>query len=304
MANSIKFDDSGLHEQQTLSQKSFSTQMTQIGQINADFNSVDNQTYIEIIRNLLSVKIHIICVICVLLRQPHPFKHAVIPNAVKNLVRHNICLLLLLVAFFLQYNTAQGQNFYGGAMAGINGCQVGGDELSGYHKAGFFCGGFVGWRFTPMSALRMELEFSQKGSKETPTEENGYYYYLMHLNCIDLPVLYQLFFNIQKQKFSFEAGLSYTYIIGDPKEECEVNGGYSYIYPGSGRPFTPSSLNIVAGLYYHITQNLFVNLRTSNGLTPIRTDFAIRCRMGAHGQYNDVLTLSIGWDFGKGAVYE
>jgi len=209
-----------------------------------------------------------------------------------------------LVLFFLQYNIVQGQNFYGGVMAGVNGSQVGGDELSGYHKAGFFGGGFVGWRFTPMSALRMELEFSQKGSKETPTEENGYYSYLMHLNCIDMPVLYQFFFNIQKVRFSLEAGLSYTYIIGDPKEEYSKGDGFGGdIPPGTGRPFVPSSLNFVAGLYYHITQNLFVNFRTSNGLTPIRKDLAIaRHRLGGHGQYNDVLTLSIGWDFGKGAV--
>ena len=208
-----------------------------------------------------------------------------------------------LVLFFLQYNIVQGQGFYGGVMAGINGSQVGGDGLAGYHKAGFFGGGFVGWHFTPMSALRMELEFSQKGSKETPTEENGYQSYLMQLNCIDLPVLYQLFFNIQRARFSIEAGLSYTYIIGDPKEEGSDGTGFHYIVEGTGVPFTPSSLNFVAGFNYHITQNLFVNLRTSNGLTPIRKDPSIRQHTFRwHGQSNDVLTLSIGWDFGKGAI--
>jgi len=207
-----------------------------------------------------------------------------------------------LVLFFLQYNIVQGQGFYGGAMAGINGCQVGGDGWAGYHKAGFFGGGFVGWHFTQMSALRMELEFSQKGSKVTPTEENDYQSYLMQLNCIDLPVLYQLFFNIQRARFSIEAGFSYTYIIGDPKEEGSDGSGYNYIV--DGREFTASSLNFVAGLYYHITKNLFVNLRTSNGITPIRK-YAVWKRhplLGGEGQYNDVLTLSIGWDFGKGAV--
>jgi hypothetical protein len=207
-----------------------------------------------------------------------------------------------IVLFVLSCGIVQGQNFHGGVMAGINGSQVGGDELSGYHKAGFFGGGYVGWRFTPMSALRMELEFSQKGSKETPTEENGYLSYLMHLNCIDLPLLYQLSFNIQKQKFSLEAGLSYTYIIGDPKEEYIDGTGFYYLV--GGVPFTASSLNLVAGLYYHINKNLFVNFRTSNGITPIRKDPAIRRHplWGAGGQYNDVLTLSIGWDFGKGAI--
>jgi hypothetical protein len=208
------------------------------------------------------------------------------------------------VLFFLSYNAVQGQDFYGGVMAGINGCQVGGDGLSGYHKMGFFGGGFVGWRFTPMSAVRMELEFSQKGSKETPTEENEYLSYLMHQNCIDLPVLYQLFFNIQRVQFSLEAGLSYTYIIGEPKEEGMDGTGFNYIVEGTGRPFTASSMNFVAGLYYHINKNFFVNLRTSNGITPIRKDPALKRHplWGTGGQYNDVLTLSIGWDIGKGAV--
>ena len=208
-----------------------------------------------------------------------------------------------IVLCFLSWNVVQGQNFYGGGAAGINGCQVGGDELSGYNKLGFYGGGFVGWRFTPMSAVRMGLEFSQKGSKETPTEENDYNSYLMHLNCIDLPVLYQLFFNIQRQQFSLEAGLSYTYIIGDPKEEGSDGTGFHYIVNGTGVPFVTSSLNIVAGLYYHINQNLFVNFRTSNGITPIRKDPAIRQHTFRwHGQSNDVITLSIGWDFGKGAI--
>ena len=208
-----------------------------------------------------------------------------------------------IVLCFLSWNVVQGQNFYGGIAAGINGCQVGGDELSGYNKLGFYGGGFVGWRFTPMSAVRMGLEFSQKGSKETPTEENGYYDYVMHLNCIDMPLLYQLFFNIQRARFSFETGLSYTYIIGEPREEYARGDGSMELPPGTGRPFVASSANFVAGLYYHITPNLFVNFRTSNGLTPIRKDLAIsRHRLGGHGQYNDVLTLSIGWDFGKGAI--
>jgi hypothetical protein len=199
----------------------------------------------------------------------------------------------------------QGQNFHGGVKAGINGCQVGGDGYAGYHKAGFFGGGFVGWQFTPMSAMRMELEFSQKGSKLTPTEENGHESYLMHLNCIDLPLLYQLSFNIQKQKFSFEAGISYTYIIGDPKEEYFDGSGFSNIPPGTGKAFTPSSLNFVAGLYYHINQNLFVNFRTSNGITPMRKDPHLKRHplLGMGGQYNDIITLSIGWDFGKGSIY-
>jgi len=210
-----------------------------------------------------------------------------------------------IMLFLLQYNTVQGQNFYGGVMAGLNGCQVGGDGLSGYHKAGFFGGGFVGLRFTPMSAVRMELAFSQKGSRLTPTEENDYQSYRMHQNCIDLPVLYQLFFDIQRVRFSVEAGLSYTYIIGDPKEESTDGTGYHYLVEGTGVPFTASSVNLVAGLYYHINKNLFVNFRTSNGITPIRKDPHILKRhplWGVRGQYNDVLTLSIGWDFDKGAT--
>jgi hypothetical protein len=206
--------------------------------------------------------------------------------------------------FLLSYNVLQGQSFYGGVMVGINGSQVFNDEFSGYHKFGVFGGGFVGWKFTPMSALKMELEFSQKGSRETPTEENDYKDYKIHINCIDLPVLYQLFYNIATQKFSIEVGPSFTYIIGDPKEEGTDGTGYYYIEGGTGRPFISSGLNIVAGVNYHITKNLFVNFRTSNSITPIRKDYGRRQHpiFRWHGQSNDVLTLSVGWDFGKGAI--
>jgi hypothetical protein len=219
-----------------------------------------------------------------------------------------LILLSGIMLFFLQYNLVQGQNFFGGVVAGINGCQVGGDGYAGYNKAGFYGGGFVGWRFTPMSALRTGLEFSQKGSREILTEENDYqgYDYRLHLNCIDLPVLYQLSFYINdKQRFSLETGLSYTYIIGDPKEEGIDGTGSRYIADGTGMSFVSSSLNFVVGAYFHINKNLFVNLRTSNSITPIRKDPARRQHFFRwHGQSNDVLTLSIGWNFGKGSIYE
>lgn len=191
----------------------------------------------------------------------------------------------------------QGQEFFGGAMLGINGCQVGGDGLSGYKKFGVSGGGFVGLKFTPESAVRMELEYSQKGSSEIPSinldEAENWELFSITEHCIDLPVLYQHFFG---KRISVEAGLSGTYLIS---HQSSTWGEVA----GSGKEMT-LSLNFVAGVYFHINNHLFVNLRTSNGLTPfLKTyDGMARRRLGPFGQYNDLLTLTVGWDFGKGAV--
>lgn len=208
--------------------------------------------------------------------------------------------ILLLVALTAIFYCADGQSFYGGAKAGINGCQVGGDNLAGYHKFGFLAGGFVGVRFTPKSGLRLELEYSQKGSRELPPKNSDYNgpqdvgnNFRIQEHCIDMPIMYQFFL---ARWMSLEAGLSGSYLFSHKETQWGIESGSEH--------WVPFSLNIVAGVHFHINKNLFINFRTSNGLTPFRktSDGYARRRLGAYGQYNDILTLSVGWDFGKGAI--
>jgi len=197
----------------------------------------------------------------------------------------------IFVIFGFGKNQLFSQDFQGGVFAGINGSQVAGDHGGGYNKAGIFGGGFVKYGFTDKWAAQMEIEYSQKGSRFNPTEENNYYQYLLRVDYIDIPLLVQ--FHASK-KIVFELGASYSYLLHNYEEvyfsQDVVNRG-----------FNQSSANLVAGMYYYFTENIFVNLRTSNGLTPLRNDptKGYTARLGKAGQYNDLLSLSLWYNFGS-----
>ncbi|MDD4848259.1 MAG: porin family protein [Bacteroidales bacterium] len=206
---------------------------------------------------------------------------------------------IVLLLFFGMTTLLSAQNFFGGVIAGINASQVDGDNFSGYKKAGFNGGGFVGYQFTRRSGLRFGIEFSQKGARQNPKyDENGNlispnaYTFLFRENCIDIPVAYMFYLN---RLFVFEGGLSYTYIF---------NAMRSYDDTGSNdmSDIKKNSINMLLGVNVNITKHLFANLRFSYGLTPIgkATTQLTRGIFGVVGQYNNVFTLSLGWNFGKG----
>lgn len=197
--------------------------------------------------------------------------------------------------------TIAAQNFFGGVIAGINASQVDGDNYSGYRQVGFNGGGFVGYQFTKRSGLRFGIEFSQKGARQNPKyDENGNlisnnpYTYIFRENCIDIPVSYLFYLN---RLFVFEGGLSYTYIF-NAKREYDDTGMNDL------SDIRKNSINVLLGINVNITKHLFANLRFSYGLTPVGKATTQRTRglFGEVGQYNNMFTLSLGWNFGKGGT--
>lgn len=196
--------------------------------------------------------------------------------------RHLIFLLLLVPGI------AVAQKIEGGLLAGINATQVAGDVASGYNKAGITFGGFAGFRINDHTEFRMELAFSQKGSRMNPTDENPQQY-LLRVNYIDIPFLYRYHYNT---KLTFEGGLSYGYLI-DHYEEAD------YYTAVSATEFNNHALNIIVGLSYGLSPRFSANFRSINSLIPIRPHASGVKRLFNSGQYNDVLTLSINYHFGR-----
>lgn len=203
---------------------------------------------------------------------------------------------LLIVTFFLTIATfaITAQDFFGGVIAGVNASQVDGDDFNGYRKAGINAGGFVGYQFTYRSGIRFGIEFSQKGSRQNSKfDDEGNYYpkYLFRENCIDVPLSYQFYIN---QLFSVDAGISYTYLFNYYREDDGFEGDYSDI--------KKNSLNMLLGFYVNITPRLFTNLRFSYSLTPVAkaTTQKTVSPIGRNGQLNNMFTISLGWNLGKG----
>ena len=175
------------------------------------------------------------------------------------------------------------QEFEGGIQAGLTASQVQGDITSGYNKAGFYAGGYVNRTISDYSVLQMELNYIQKGSRQTPTEQNGYESYKLNLHYVELPLLYKL---LLTEQFALEAGLAYGVFI----TKKELYNGSEAI---AETPFNRHNLFFVGGLYYNINEDLRVSVRTNNSITPIRPHYSGVSRLFNEGQYSDLLSLGL-----------
>jgi len=187
--------------------------------------------------------------------------------------------------------TATGQQFHGGVIAGIVGSQVAGDTYSGYNKAGIFAGGYVSIDVSEKSAFQMELTYFQKGSRENPTEKNNYQSYLLRLNYIEMPILYQY----KAGKFTIEAGPSAGFTIGYyEKVNLETISDKQY-YNKPARV----TLQINVGFSYYISEKIGVGLRTNNSLINVFSSNQTGDvqRLWDKGRYNDALVLSVFYQF-------
>jgi len=191
-------------------------------------------------------------------------------------------LIIITVLVFISY-FAYTQEFMGGITGGLVGSQVAGDRYAGYHKAGLFLGGYVYYPFYNNQEISMELYYIQKGSRETPTEDNNYEKYVMNLHYAELALLYRYRFG---ERFAADAGLAYAVYI-TKKEE------WTYQDEVSGKPFNRHNLSFVAGVYFCFTDQYRIFLRTNNSITPIRPHNSGATRLFNQGQYSDAICIGL-----------
>jgi hypothetical protein len=135
--------------------------------------------------------------------------------------------LLVILVFVVLSLPVFAQKFEGGLLAGFNGSQVRGHLMSnGFHKFGLLGGAWVQSAISDNLYWEMELKFSQKGFKISPTIKNGGYLYIYQLNYIDMPVAFGYQAN---DVFSLFAGLSFDYLISSSARDnygtVEFEGG-------------------------------------------------------------------------------
>lgn len=186
-------------------------------------------------------------------------------------------------------SSLKAQRFTGGVMIGGDVSQVDGDTYSGYTKFGYLGGAYVGLQVSPHSSFQLELEYIQKGSRND-TNATGITSYLLRLHYIEIPILYQYTF---KKRFYFEAGPVADVLIGS----LELRDG---IEETNAVPLRPLTFAGIFGFGAYITKHLRLNLRANYSLNSLRSknDIGYYRRMFLEkGQYNNVLSLSVLWDF-------
>jgi len=185
---------------------------------------------------------------------------------------------------------AYAQQFNGGAMLGMAASQVAGDTYSGFHKAGPVAGFFVNLNVSPRSTFQMELYYVQKGSRDNANAVEGDYdSYLLRLNYIELPVLYQFKFGW----FALEAGPSVAFTMSGYEEK---NGEEI-----QADDFALATFQLNFGAVFTVAKNWKIDIRTNNSLTNLRnqtyTGNVRRIFPGNYGQFNDVLQITLAYQF-------
>ena len=180
--------------------------------------------------------------------------------------------LTLLVAVILAFAGlhCQAQSFEGGLMAGAIASQINGDGYGGYHQIGWTGGVFGRIPGEGPTSWQMELKYSLFGAHSSVDEiENGWAPMSIRLHYIELPVMYRYNLSdilINGRTFDFitlEIGLSADFLAKN-YQSAYNDGGYE----------NPSwlffSVTGNVGVQFDLNENLGVNIRSMNSLTPCR----------------------------------
>lgn len=188
--------------------------------------------------------------------------------------------------------TKSQNRFKVGLKAGLSTTQVEGDTYAGFNKAGFDGGLFVNGKINDKWSAQFEMLFVQKGSKHNSNPEKGdFTFYLMQLNYIEVPVLFQY----HQKKFTFELGPGFGYLVSN--KEFDFYGGDPY-----STPFQTTEISASIGISYLLNKRLGINWRYTNSLLPIRKFSSVATYGYNPGQRNNVLAFTLTYQFGNAAT--
>lgn len=195
---------------------------------------------------------------------------------------------VLFIFVFLFGLTASAQRFNGGAVVGMAASQVAGDTYSGFNKVGATGGFFINYKPFHHSAFQMEITYLQKGSRKNANAvKEDYDSYLLRLNYIELPLLYQYHIGW----FALEAGPSLGFFMSGYEE---TNG-----QEVQADDFATVTFQLNFGVVFTVADDWKFGIRTNNSFTNLRnqTYTGNVARLGTHGQFNDVLMFTFAYQF-------
>ena len=195
------------------------------------------------------------------------------------------CCILILILMLAGLN-GYSQRFEGGVIAGFNASQVDGDLYKGYHKPGIALGGYVQTNLTRTVYAGMEIKLMQKGSRNIDSLAiDGQIKYIMRLNYVDLPV----YLGIRtSEKISLLLGVSPGYLISG----IEYND-YGKFPEEDENAFNEFDFQGWLGFRFQISRRLYVDLRGSYSLMPIRKQEGDALWYWKSNQFNNLLSTTV-----------
>lgn len=166
-------------------------------------------------------------------------------------------LYLLIIASYCSY--AQ-KRFIPGIKAGIAATQVDGDTYAGYNKPGPVFGATLTANISTKWTTQFEIYYIQKGARHNAKiDEGDYSFYLMRLNYMEVPLLFQY----HLKKFVFDVGPSLGFLFS--ASEFDYGGKFQNQYP-----FYKTDLCYNLGVGYTLFKKISINWRYSYSILPIR----------------------------------
>ena len=190
-------------------------------------------------------------------------------------------LLFCLFTFFTFFSFSQ--NFKGGVIAGVSTSQVSGDALGGFHKAGLYLGVFTELPLSPISNIKMEMNYIQKGSNNPKMFENNMPD--ISTSYIEVPISVNYY---QNEITCFEIGIQTAFLLN-----FSDNDLYGPIPNDQSIAFNKVDLGAFIGMNYHLTDNILLNSRISNSILPVRPHASGAIYQLNRGQYNSVLSFTL-----------
>ena len=196
-----------------------------------------------------------------------------------------VLILFLLVSFFIK-----AQSFGGGAIAGISTSQVGGDNLSGFNKAGLLIGVYANRLISDLISFQMELTYIQKGSNNPKMNDANHSSFLkedISMEYAEVPFIIQYH---QSQKIKIEGGAYFSSLINAYYND--LNGQI----PSSSSVFIKYDIGLIIGIDYIYSEKISLNSRISNSIIPLGTEDynnSNTFNSKLKGKYNSVLSFAL-----------
>lgn len=173
------------------------------------------------------------------------------------------------------------QKFEAGFVGGFSASQISGDGLAGFDKGGARLGTYISY---PHKNKRIHFEvgmqYLQKGSKE-PSGERGISNYNMNLHYIEVPVTvnYSL-----KNGLLLETGIGAGILVNYTEENA--NGTLL------GKSPNTLALDFLCGIQYELFEQLKINVRYGNSITPIRKE-SVENSLENKDWYSSLVTFAL-----------
>ncbi|MCK9339034.1 MAG: PorT family protein [Bacteroidales bacterium] len=193
-------------------------------------------------------------------------------------------IILLFFTVFL-ITTCYSQRFIGSVIAGMNLSQVDGDEVYGFHKAGFNGGASV---MLPLDArfkwfATVELLYSQRGSYRSawrandslsPSEHivnednsipfNDKIKYKLNLDYVEVPIVFH--YEDFRTGWALGAGFSWGRLV----YAKEIENGWTTTTNIRSKTYTTNDWSVLADLKIKIWKGVKLNVRYQYSFVPIR----------------------------------